>query len=866
MNTFPKHKIIEGLSEAVSRFAGISPKVRGSTTWSEALKEIRTGKHRDQVEHVRQVLRDHGPDAYREAKQRLPAVTFGGTFSYRKNKFVTDTTGFIVADLDHLPDIECTFSSLFGDENLCWAFRSPSGEGIKVGLRAQGIRTDADHKRLYAAVAAYFLDRYSIEIDSACKDICRLTFLSHDPGLWQNEAPVFFDIGRWTPKPEAPPAIAPAFARGQGKKRYAEKVLETACRHIRESAPGEQHETRRNMARLIGGHLHHGLDESLAIAELERAVVASGARDIQAAMRTVQDGLEHGKLNPCTIPDKAQPSSALAKPLTPGEDATSFLPPPPRVPVEVFPAVLQEIIRNAARAFVVPLEVPVCAVLALASACIGRARGIIIKEGWTPHANLYLALVGLSGTGKSPCANAILKSAYRVDFEMHREWQQASADYLLEKEKYREAVRQYRKGEIQDPGLPPEKPKRRQVLVDDATVESLTDALADNPRGILWIRDELAGLLLDLDKYQGEKGSTKTRLMSSYDSGPWKVGRVNQERNSYIPHATLSIFGTVQPAALADIFCGQDAATGFLPRFLFVRFVPDRPGIWTDHVFSKSRRAELDQITRALLALDFDSAGQPKFIGVKKDAKDLYVVWHDRLAMEAWMGTSDDENSVLSKLRDQCLRLALILHLLRAVTEEQSDTAPVTAETMGKAIQLADWFREHQRHAWALIGSAGHKSSEAAPLERRVAQAILVLQGEIAGAALPTSRITEQVNAGVEKAFQLDARAIGKACRRLGLSSKPTNTARMTVIDEAALARLRTLVGSASTRKGGGDVCDVSEKNVTAENPHGSRASDMSDVCDVSQGADMKTADDPPAHPPATPAHLPTKSRRRARI
>lgn len=650
-------------------------------------------------------------------------------------------------------------------------------------------------------------------------------------------------------KPKSEPTAAPSGKTSdtKGKQNSAQKVLQSACEKITNSPSGEQHETRRDQARLVGGYLQH-LDEQEAYDALEQAVIASGAQDVAKAMRTVQDGLEHGKLNPCTIPDKEQPSSALAKSPTPDEEVASFLPPPPRVPVEVFPAVLQEIIRNAARAFVVPLEVPVCAVLALASACIGRVRGIIIKEGWAPHANLYLALVGLSGTGKSPCASAIMKSAYRVDFEMHREWQQASADYLLEKEKYREAVRQYRKGEIQDPGPPPEKPKRRQVLVDDATVESLTDALADNPRGILWIRDELAGLLLDLDKYQGEKGSTKTRLMSSYDSGPWKVGRVNQERTNYIPHATLSIFGTIQPAALADIFCGQDAATGFLPRFLFVRFVPDRPGIWTDCTFSKSRRAEQDHITRALLALDFDSADQPKFIGVKKDAKALYVAWHDRLAMEAWMGTSDDENSVLSKLRDQCLRLALILHLLRAVTEEQSDTAPVMAETMGKAILLADWFREHQRHAWALIGSSGRRASEAAPVERRVVQAILALQGEITGATLPTSRITEQVNAGVEKVFQLDVRAIGKACKRLGLTSKPTNTARMTIVDEAALARLRTLAGCTSAMKGQGnsDVCDVSEKNVTAENPHDSRASDMSDVCDVSQGADTETAVDPP--------------------
>ena len=219
----------------------------------------------------------------------------------------------------------------------------------------------------------------------------------------------------------------------------------------------------------------------------------------------------------------------------------SFLPPPPSVPIEVFPLELQWIVRDSAKAYVVPSEVPVCAILALASAAVGRSRGIIIKQGWNPHANLYLCLIGPSGAGKSPCTNSIFSSVFRADCLLHAEWQKARDDYQLEQARYQETLKQYRKGDIDDPGPAPEKPKRKQVFVDDATVEALTDALSDNPRGVLWLRDELAGLILDLDKYSGEKGSTKTRLMSAYDSGSWKVSRVNQGRTGYIQHACLSI-------------------------------------------------------------------------------------------------------------------------------------------------------------------------------------------------------------------------------------------------------------------------------------------------------------------------------------
>ena len=195
------------------------------------------------------------------------------------------------------------------------------------------------------------------------------------------------------------------------------------------------------------------------------------------------------------------------------------------------------------------------------------------------------------------------------------------------------------------------------------------------------------------------------------------------------------------------------------------------------------------------MSLDFSPDGKPQYIGVSAKAKELYVAWHNQLAQEAWAGLGDDDSSVLSKLRDQCLRLCLIIHLLEAATGHHDELAAVNAATMSKAVKLADWFREHQRHVWSLIGHAGQKAVEAAPLERRVAKAITDLQAEVQNGALPTSRIAEQLNAGVDEAFKLDPRAIGKACAKLGLKSKRSNAARMVTIDSVTLSRLQTLVG-----------------------------------------------------------------------
>jgi len=231
----------------------------------------------------------------------LPGVTFGGVFSERKNTAVLAPSGFIVADIDHC-DVTDIIAKISGDENIWFWFCSPGGDGLKVGLRAEGIETDKDHKVFFKAVELYFKEVYGIKIDPACKDISRLTFLSHDPGAFINPKPTFFNISEWTEK-ENPCQIAMPPVNGDGKKKYAQAVLQTACEKIRNSTPGNMHLTRLTMSRLVGGYCHYGINTE-AIQALEQAVSSSATTNFENAMKTVRDGLENGKAYPITIPDR----------------------------------------------------------------------------------------------------------------------------------------------------------------------------------------------------------------------------------------------------------------------------------------------------------------------------------------------------------------------------------------------------------------------------------------------------------------------------------------------------------------------------------------------------------------------------------
>ncbi|MBW2350722.1 MAG: hypothetical protein JRF20_05955 [Deltaproteobacteria bacterium] len=296
-------------TDNISIFANaVSTTPVSNTTWQKTLEDIRSDKYQKRIENVRVKYRKFGweSDEYRKVKKALPAGTFSGTFRAPRNKVnVLSTTGYIVVDLDHSDEkTESIFVLLKQDKNVWFIFRSPSGEGIKVGIRGQNIENDDDHKKLYFAVEKYFLELYGLKIDPSCKDISRLTFVSHDPKSWINPDPQYFDISAWEkPLPPLPQPVKPyVFTNSSGTEKFARKALESRCREIRESLPGNQHYTRLRASRLIGGFLHY-IDESEVLAALEQAVQASGVKRMSAAMKTIKDGLAYGKTEPITIPD-----------------------------------------------------------------------------------------------------------------------------------------------------------------------------------------------------------------------------------------------------------------------------------------------------------------------------------------------------------------------------------------------------------------------------------------------------------------------------------------------------------------------------------------------------------------------------------
>lgn len=185
-----------------SLFAGARTTAPLSTLpLEQVLRTIRDGTYASDIDTLRLVLRDKGQDAYRQAKVALDAFTPAGTFAHRSTSGLVALSGIIHGDIDHLPDVESARCAINADASTLYCFTSPSGAGLKVGLRVKGLRDAQDYARAWRAGAAYHLDAHGLSWDQSGKDVSRLCFVSHDPHCYFNPHAV--------PFAPPPPAVTP---------------------------------------------------------------------------------------------------------------------------------------------------------------------------------------------------------------------------------------------------------------------------------------------------------------------------------------------------------------------------------------------------------------------------------------------------------------------------------------------------------------------------------------------------------------------------------------------------------------------------------------------------------------------------------
>ena len=321
--------------------------------------------------------------------------------------------------------------------------------------------------------------------------------------------------------------------------------------------------------------------------------------------------------------------------------------PSPTLEKDALPAGWGEWIAKEAAARDCPRDYLAAALIGAASAWIGNSRHVAANESWIEPPHLWLALIGAPSTGKTPALKPIIDACQAIEREAEPEWQSARAEHarlaeaaLALEEQWRADVRTAAKTGQPAPNRPlgaeaPAEPPRPRLVAMDATMEELQNLLAGQPRGLLYVRDELTGWFGNHDRYGGN-GGDRAFFLEAWNGGSYTVDRVKHRGHPVrISRMALGIFGGMQPDRLREALAGAD--DGLAARFVYIW--PDPPPISKlasepDETM-RDRRSKLAAAASRLhgLPMGIDGAGEPAPILLRLDHDALTLF--DELRQEA---------------------------------------------------------------------------------------------------------------------------------------------------------------------------------------------------------------------------------------
>ena len=394
------------------------------------------------------------------------------------------------------------------------------------------------------------------------------------------------------------------------------------------------------------------------------------------------------------------------------DDRRGELPP---FPLDVFSPTWQEWATNAAHGAGTAVDHVVTPLLGIASSLIGTARRVRASRSWSEPFTMWTGIVGYSGTGKTPGLDVTQRALARIERnrkqlvgELRRahesKIESAKAANKQWKAKVQEAVEAGRKGpdmpadaEIPEAFVPP------RLYVSDSTIEKLAVLLQARPHGMLYIRDELAGLFLNLSRYSG--GTDKEFWLEAWNGKPYNVERVNRPPVD-VQHLLVGVTGGFQPDKLVRSFDGD--ADGLYARVLFAwpTEAPYQP--LTDTV--EEVEPEFQNALSRLIDLAEFAEGEliSRDVGLTPDAVTTFEQFR-QLVHQKKDGLDGREREWWVKAPAHVLRLAGTLAYLDWAMESvgTSTPAPTTigARFVAAAVRLVtEYFWPHARAAIRQIG------------------------------------------------------------------------------------------------------------------------------------------------------------------
>jgi len=367
------------------------------------------------------------------------------------------------------------------------------------------------------------------------------------------------------------------------------------------------------------------------------------------------------------------------------------------------------------------------AMLSAAGAVVGNKVGIFPyanDESWEVYPALWGGIVGDPGSKKSPALQHSHTPLQHLEDQASQTYAQDLLIYEQAKDLHDQAMKSWNtnKGSGMKPTAPIE-PKRERYVVHDSTYQALGVILADNPRGVLALADELSGLLQSLDT-AGQEAARGFYLTGWSGTGGYSFDRVGRGSIT-LSRYCLSVFGGFQPDRVkAYVHFSQRGSSkndGLLQRFQLL--------VWPDPVVNFSfvdrlpNQSAITKYHQAVLRLP--NLNQQLVQGSRllpngsllvhfsPNAQLVFNTWYVQNETMLFKGQLDPaRQSHFAKYRSLIPALALLFHLL------DSHVGPVCEECINRAVSFAKYLKKHADRIYASV--SGHDQAAVRTLAERL--------------------------------------------------------------------------------------------------------------------------------------------------